>query len=314
MPAKLGAMRAVVDLGSNSVKYLMGDFFRGAPRVISNNSKVTRLAEKMDLNGGYLEKSALLRTDEALKLFSKELINAQIEVVATAAARKAKNVEELKKIVKNRLNAETRVITGAEEALWSQRGAKIAAHAVFGENQPLAYIDLGGASTEISFSESNSPSHSFSVGAVSLMEGLGLDTIPTDDETWAAARKKLPSFFDSKILRDLSQFSKTQKNRISIAVGGTLVIAAKLATQDPKNVTDYGIICKREVLGELNERLRPLSREERLALPNMAPGREDLLNGGLLALDFLMNALGSEQTLITPWGLRHGLLFANSGP
>ncbi len=266
----------------------------------------------MDKNGGLLEASALKRSEEALKIFSAELSQSEIEVVATAAARKARNADQLAEMVKKHLGSPMRILSGEEEAIWSQKGARIAAESVFGKEESFSFIDLGGASTEISFSEENSPRHSFPVGAVSLLEALGLDEIPTSDSRWLDAKKSLSSQFEQLPMTVLENFSR-QRTRRAIAVGGTLVIAAQVATcQDPVRRNDFGILCRRSEFAKFNENLRLLDREDRQKLSGMEPGREDIMTGGLLALDYLLMKLGCEEVFVTSWGLRHGLLFGKA--
>jgi exopolyphosphatase/guanosine-5'-triphosphate,3'-diphosphate pyrophosphatase len=302
-------MRAVVDIGSNSVKFLAGELSRGAPSIHSSASSVTRLAEKMSDDHPFLSDGALDRTKKALGSFAKKLQGMDITVVATAAARRAKNADQLAQIVQDTLGVPMRIISGSEEAELSRRGASLAAAAVFPKERDFGFIDMGGASTEISFSDKSGPKHSFPSGAVIFLERLGLTQIPASDETWAQARQGISSFFQGADFSRLRDFAR-KGQRQWIAVGGTLMIAAKIAASS-KMKSLYGVLARKDELTALNERVRKMPVEARLQLEGMEKGREDILCGGLLALEFLLTEFQSHSVFITGWGLRHGILFGS---
>ena len=281
----------------------------GAPSISKSGSKVTRLAERLSEGGGMISEAALARTQLALQEFATALAGIPIEVVATAAARRAKNSEQLAKIVEATLKSPMRIISGNEEAELSRKGASIAARAEMSAEKEFLFVDMGGASTEISFSSLQAPKHSFPCGAVTFMEKLGLGEMPNSDKTWDQAKHSLQPFFPVAEFAPLKAYAQTLKNPPMVAVGGTLVIAAKIASGLKNFPSPYGILVTREKLALLNEKVRLMDQSERLKLEGMETGREDILCGGLLAIDYLMKNFAAENLFITGWGLRHGLLF-----
>jgi exopolyphosphatase/pppGpp-phosphohydrolase len=96
-----------------------------------------------------------------------------------------------------------------------------------------------------------------------------------------------------------------------VAVGGTLVLAAKLLLEEGSERVenlDAGLKLSRVAFERLNERLRKLRVAERLQLPYMVAGRADIVCAGLLCLTHVMERARLAEVLVTDWGLRHGIL------
>lgn len=303
-------MRAVVDIGSNSIKYLVAQVERGALTPVDSGSWVTRLGKNLEKSGGLLEESSLEATAKALVEIASKLKGPRklesLRVVATAAARNAKNPEALATRVKKHLGVDLEILSGQDEALWSMRGARQAAVQNF-PNESFVYLDVGGASTEVGFLHPSFRAHSFDGGALRCHQGLGLDLIPVKDEAWNEARIDIHKYFPENAYKPLLADYQAHSYR-AVAVGGTLLLAT--AYCNPVLRSPSGCLVTRSELEELADRVRRKSLRDRLAMNDMDADRADILPAGILVLTTCLARLGQNEVFVTSWGLRHGLMSA----
>ena len=311
--------RAVVDIGSNSVKYTIAEIdpsSLSAPRVLEARSWVTRLgagSESRTLLPESIEatRAALLEMKAAFARRPALDPSRDLVAVATSAVRDARNPEAMTDAVAEILGVPLRVLSGDEEARISLRGASHAGAKHYGR-LPLLFIDIGGASTEIGMTEPVFAARSFQAGAVRCLKALGFQEAPIPDLTWARREERLETFFTPAEWDTLRMRFAAMPTR-AVTVGGTLVLAAKLLDSESQPgvaAAETGWIVPRARFEELNERLRGLSLEERLKLPFMVPGRADIVCVGLSILCHVLRRAGITETLVTDWGLRHGLLLS----
>ena len=302
-------MRAVVDIGSNSVKFLAAKVHRNAIEALGSESMVTRLGRGLE-KSGLLSQKSITDTVAALEKIKLSLVKLGVldtTVVATSAVRDCKNAETISEPVQRIFSVVLRILSGQEEAFFSLKGAVAAANQLLG-TEDCVFIDVGGASTEVSVQKPEFLAHSFQAGAVRCHERLNLPETKISDVEWKVAQEKIQEFFPLQEWKHLtSNFTKT---RPVVAVGGTLVLAAKIAGAVIEK--GCGIRITRSRLEELNENLRNLTVTERMALPGMEVGRADIICAGILVLTTLLNRLGAEDVLLTTWGLRHGILLSGS--
>src|SRR4051812_14324977 len=141
------ATRAVIDIGTNSVKLLVADVSQGRVDPLYEGSEQTRLG------AGFYETHRLLpeaitKTAEAVRDFvarAERFGPVSLHVIATSAARDAVNQNELAEAIQSESGKDLAVITGDKEADWAFSGVasdpRLAQHA-------LLVMDIGGGSTE----------------------------------------------------------------------------------------------------------------------------------------------------------------------
>ena len=145
--AMVSARRAVIDVGTNSVKLLVADVTGRQVTPVHEESRQTRLGK-----GFYethrLQPEPIARTAEAVWEFSETANDhgaESVRVIATSAAREAVNPKDLTDCIFRACGLKTEIITGAREADWAFQGvatdAELASH-------PLLILDVGGGSTE----------------------------------------------------------------------------------------------------------------------------------------------------------------------
>ena len=181
--AGFGARRfAVVDVGTNSVKFLLAERAPdGAWLTLADRAEVTRLGEDLERTGR-LGAAPVTRTTEAIASMAEDAGRAGAEAIAavgTAGLRIAPNAAEFIEAVQARCGVTVEVISGDEEA----RLAYLAATAGVEASGPLAVFDSGGGSSQFTFGDPRNVSERFSVnvGAVRLTERFGLDGVVPEE-------------------------------------------------------------------------------------------------------------------------------------
>lgn len=311
-------MQAVVDIGSNSVKFTLGEVRRGVPLVKVRKSWVTRLGRDLSRTGR-LHPESVAATDKALAemaaLLAQEPAGTPVHVVATSAVRDCQNPEAVADAVRARLGVNLNVISGAEEARLSLKGASASAVLSGRSTNQGLYIDVGGASTEVGVVAPHWAAHSFQAGGVRCHEGLGLDEMPVPDALWAEAKRRMVDYFPEAGWQTI-EAQNDLKGRHIVAVGGSLLIAARLASAKTVSHPEAGFIgyeIDPKRLEAFNEDFRKKGMDERLRVPGIEVGRADILPAGLLCLLHVADRVKAPDVFITDWGLRIGLLFELTG-
>src|ERR1039457_5585804 len=139
--------RAVIDVGTNSIKLLVADVRGRDVQPVHEESRQTRLGK-----GFYethrLQPETIAHTAEAVWEFSeiaRERNSQSIRVIATSAARDAMNPTDLTSAIERASGLKTEIISGAREAEWVFQGVttdpELASH-------PGLLLDVGGGSKE----------------------------------------------------------------------------------------------------------------------------------------------------------------------
>ena len=308
MDVKLVLMRAVVDIGSNSTKFLLARTQRGAKAAdFQMGSAVTRLGRGVH-STGHFDAEALKDTIHTLEKFAQIFRDQRcldIVVVGTSAVRDATDRDRLGAEVQRIFNVDLRILSGIEEAEFSMRGAGRAASDAFG-SAPLVFCEVGGASSQVGMFDPEFLAHSFQAGAVRCHEGLGLDKIPVSDESWQRAENEIARYFPAAVWQNLLNKWVLLGSAHAVGIGGSLMLAAKVAGAEAKG--DRGYLWSRSGIRLFNEKFRKLTLEARLKTPHMDPGRADVMCAALLCLDHILTKIGKEEIFVTGWGLRHGLI------
>ncbi|MBI3874383.1 MAG: prepilin-type N-terminal cleavage/methylation domain-containing protein [Verrucomicrobia bacterium] len=224
--------RAIIDVGTNSVKLLVADVRGGEALPVLEQSEQTRLGR-----GFYqtrrLQPDAIAHTAKAVADFAAragELHSAPPRVIATSAARDALNAPELADAVLRASGLALEVITGDQEAVFAFRGVSSDPTLA---GKPLLILDVGGGSTEFILGEGDETKfcRSFPIGSVRLIEELSPSDPPAHGEL-ASCRRRVKEFLDGEIRATLAPALQTASNRaggvLLVGTGGTTTILARM--------------------------------------------------------------------------------------
>ena len=297
----------VLDIGSNSVLLLIGERAPSGWRVLTDQTRITRLGEGFGV-AKRLQLEAVQRTLRAIDEYLAECRAWQAERIvaaATAVVREASNANAILQPLRERLppHAEIRVLSEQEEATLSYLSVALDDTLGIGAER-LAVIDIGGGSVEVAVGQGAQREvwRSFPVGAGRVREQYMPSDPPHPREVLAATRALDEAF---ALLRELPQPDRV------VSIGGTgvnlAVLALGLTAFAPARV--YGVWFGDETPAALLERLLRLSDAERRTLPGIEPDRAPLLHVGALILERALFALRREEVQISTRGLRYGILW-----
>ena len=314
-PYMTNALRAVIDVGTNSVKLLIAEVTSGGVHPVHEESRQTRLGQ-----GFYetheLQPTPIAHTAEAVRVFA-DTARAKhchtIRVIATSAARDAVNPTALTSAILQASGLVTEIISGAREADWAFQGVATDTELA---KYPLLLLDVGGGSTEfiLGHGQKKNFAHSFPLGTVRLMERFPVSDPPTPAE-YAACHDWLKHFLNAEVRPQLyPALQLEQKNGAVqlVGTGGTSSILARLETQsdrfDREQIESTVLTFDRLVAHRQNLWFLPLAeRKEIKGLPKL---RADVILTGALIFEAVMAEFGFTELRVSTRGLRFAAVMA----
>jgi exopolyphosphatase / guanosine-5'-triphosphate,3'-diphosphate pyrophosphatase len=299
--------RAVIDVGTNSIKLLVADVSGRDVQPVLEESRQTRLGK-----GFYethrLQPETIACTAEAVWEFAeiaRERNSSSIRVIATSAARDAVNPTDLTSSIERASGLKTEIISGAREAEWAFQGVATDLELA---KTPLLLLDVGGGSTEFILGHGLKKhfAHSFPLGTVRLLEKFPHSDPPTRGE-FTKCRDWLKNFLHREVRSQLEPALKKETGEIQlVGTGGTTGILAriekKLDRHDrekiERTVLSFGqVVAHRKNLWKL-----PLA--ERKEIPGLPKLRADVILTGVLIYEAVMEEFGFKQLRVSTRGLR----------
>ncbi len=323
---------AAVDCGTNSLRLLLADVDPGRAEItdVTRRMEIVRLGQGVD-STGRLAPEALARTIAVLRDYADIIARSgaqAVRMVATSATRDADNAVEFVRLVKEVLGVAPEVLTGAEEAVLSFTGAT-AELAAGPDRGPFLVADIGGGSTEFvlgpgGYGGAGSPpvrgglrgvvppgyrAISVDVGCVRMTERHLHGDPPTDQEVAAAiadidaALDTVPAAVPVRQARTLVGLAGSVTTVAAIAMGlpaydAALIHHARVSAADVHAVT-RGLLAQ--------------PRSARAAIDVLHPGRVDVIGGGALVLDRLMQRSGFGEVLVSEHDILDGMAWSLAG-
>ena len=289
--------QAVIDIGSNSIRLTLYETEGQSFHILFREKIMAGLA-------GYVEEGKL--SAEGLECACKGLLTfrsilqtleiARISVFATASLRNISNTEQALAIIRAATGYSVEVISGEQEALFGYAGAMKELRLSSG-----AFLDIGGASTEIVTFEESLPVDfaSFSIGSLSLYRRCVKKILPGE-----GSLRHLRQEISRTI--DVSEGALAPRPLI-VGVGGTARAALKLARHYYKMSDD----CRSMTAGQLDGLCKFLRSGKKGAsdlILRLEAERIHTLVPGLLILQHVFHLFGAQQLIISSYGVREGYL------
>jgi len=299
--------RAVIDVGTNSVKLLVADVSGRDVRPVHEESRQTRLG-----HGFYethqLQPESIARTAEAVWEFgeiAREKNAAVVRVIATSAARDAANPKDLTNAIERACGLQTEIISGAREADWAFEGAATDTTLAL---RPLLLLDVGGGSTEFILGRGTRKhfAHSFPLGTVRLMEKFPHHDPPTKSE-FKACRDWLGKFLLDEVRPQMEPaLSKEDGDIQLVGTGGTTSILARVEKKLDRFDRDQieSTVLSFDQVAAHRKHLWQLPLAERKEIKGMPRQRADVILTGVLIYELVMEEFGFEQLRVSTRGLR----------
>jgi len=298
---------AGVDIGTLTCRLLIADVSTTDGRLteLRSERRILRLGEGVDQTG-QLSVAAMDRVIQCLQEW-RELIGASLvdatAAVATSAVRDAANRDEFLDCVKREAGFEVELVSGEEEAWRTLLGIRSGLpHSVI----DMLALDIGGGSTEFILDRPGHKPvvHSIDVGVVRLCERLLHHDPPTDDEVhqareWVARETKVA-------VADMGNYQAATFVGTAGTITSLAAMAQKLPVYEPVRIHNY--MLKLDTIQELEQTLLSRKKSDRVGLPGLENGREEVIVAGAIIIRTIMETLGNSSVLVSDLGLREGVL------
>lgn len=299
--------RAVIDVGTNSIKLLVADVRGHDVQPVHEESRQTRLGR-----GFYethrLQPETIAHTAEAVWEFAetaREKNAGSIRVIATSAARDAVNPMDLTGSIFRACGLQTEIISGAREAEWAFRGVTTDPELA---DQPLLLLDVGGGSTEfiLGRGEEKHFAHSFPLGTVRLMEKFPHSDLPKKTE-FNDCREWVKHFLHHEVRPQVAPALKNETGEILlVGTGGTTSILARIEKKldrFDRDKIERTVLSFEQVVAH-RKHLWKLPLEKRKEIVGLPKLRADVILTGVLIYEAVMEEFGFKQLRVSTRGLR----------
>jgi exopolyphosphatase / guanosine-5'-triphosphate,3'-diphosphate pyrophosphatase len=305
----LGATRyAVIDVGTNSVKFHIGERSAdGAWGTVVDRAEVTRLGERLD-QIGELGERRMMQTIDAIAAMAEDATQsgvAGIAAVGTAGLRAAANSAAFVADALQRCGVEIEIISADEEA---RLGYLAAISGLDLDEGSLIVFDTGGGSSQFTFGHGRRVEERFSLelGAVRLAERFGLGgTVPEDEFAEAL----------DAVSAELGRLDGRPAPDALVGMGGAVTnlaaVMLELGSYDPDLV--QGTSLDLPEIDRQIELYRSCTVEERRRIVGLQPNRAEVILAGACIVRTVLAKLGCRSLTVSDRGLRHGLLVERFG-
>jgi exopolyphosphatase / guanosine-5'-triphosphate,3'-diphosphate pyrophosphatase len=293
---------AVVDIGTNSTRLLIGDVEETGVVEVERRTTVTNMGRGVDHSG-------LICTDAVddvctvigdYKARYEEMGAERVSAIATSAVRDAVNGDAFIAELRERFGLDARLLTGNEEANLTYLGAT--SHRPAGDSTLV--FDIGGGSTELIVGSGKKVGFHISLQAGTIRQS---ERHLTRDPPDPHELEDLAADIRNQIDRAIAAQAQVEPSR-SIAVAGTptslAAIDQALEPYDPGRVHGYRLGLKR--IQRMLSRLSSLPLAERLRVPGLHPGRAPTIVAGTVILVQVMRAFNVKEVEVSELDILHG--------
>jgi len=322
---------AAVDCGTNSLRLLVADvdLDRAELTDLTRRMEIVRLGEGVDKTGR-LAPAALARTIGVLREYADIIAGfaaQSVRMVATSATRDAGNAAEFVRRVSDVLGVAPEVLSGAGEAMLSFTGATAELAADHGG--PFLIADIGGGSTEFVLGPGGPggtgggqppvtwgglggivpPGYSaisVNIGCVRMTERHLRGDPPTPREI-AAATADIDAALDA--VADAVPVSEA-KTLVGLAGSVTTVAAIAMGLSGYDAARIHHARVSAADVHAVTLALLAQTRTVRAGIGVMHPGRVDVIGGGALVLDRIMDRFGFTEVLVSEHDILDGIAWS----
>ncbi len=292
-----GGQVAVVDIGSNSLRLVIYDGIRRAPRTLFNEKVMCGLGRGLE-HTGRLDPDGVALARENLQRFvalARSVGVRRLDVLATAAVRDASDGRSFVADVQRRHRLKVKVLAGAEEGRLSAYGVLAGipdANGVVG--------DLGGGSVELVPVAGGQvgPAATLPIGPLRLADYAGDD-------------RKLRDAID-KHLASVPWLGAKVDGGAFYAVGGAWRALARIhmeQTRYPLHIIQHYTVPR----GDAEDFLDIIARQSRKSLEKITTvsrKRLDVVPIAARVLQRLLRRVGPKHLVFSAFGLREGHIFS----
>ncbi|MBQ7193890.1 MAG: hypothetical protein IJR98_05930 [Synergistaceae bacterium] len=301
-------IKAVIDIGSNSIKMRIADVSAGKIKVLCDETEFVRLGRGMSSTRALSLESMRMSCDATVKMSRKaKRLGAKIIIVGTMALRIAANASEFVKMVKAETGLDVKILSGEEEAKYSWLGASDG----FDFGGEAVMFDTGGGSTEFVASSEGRVRRvvSVPVGAVNLSEQFFLKS---DEPVKKAAVDEAMNHINNLFTEnDIESFRIKDVKVIAVGGGVAAMSGVKNACENFVPSKLHGTVLTQNDIVRQIKLYSSLTLSERENIIGLPKSRADIILGSACIVFEALNVLGAKSCVVSINGLRHGLLLGD---
>nr|WP_202385906.1 Ppx/GppA family phosphatase [Alteraurantiacibacter aestuarii] len=291
--------RAVIDIGSNTVRLVIYSGSRRAPNVWLNEKVTAKLGRDLASTGSMPDKAMDLALSGLARFAAilSDIDVRDVQVVATAAVRDARNGLEFLERVRA-LGLQPRLLTGEEEAT-------ISAYGVIGAFPGAQGVvaDLGGGSLEL-----------VAIGDGTSHDGVSL---PLGTLRLPALREKGEAAFRKAVNKELvgADWARHLDGPLYLVGGTWRAFAAFSMYRSKYPLSDPQAYClSNEEAEKVARKLMQMQPAQLSSISGISSSRAAGLPDAAAMLRVILSTLKPDGIVISSWGLREGLLFQQLEP
>jgi len=296
--------KGVIDIGSNTINLLIGEYVEGGWQRIAEFKNPARLG-KGGIDKNILTEAAIGRglaaLEEHLKK-TKELKCEVVEAYATAAVRDASNKDVFLGLVKENLDFDIQVIAGKREAELIALGIK--SSGAIGPETNLI-LDIGGGSTEFILVENGDIKflQSFQLGVTRLLEKF----IP-GDPIGVDSQKEITDHIESTLSEIKSIIEKYKPKRL-VGASGSFDSLAQIHSE--KQGIEFDTVNNEINLNpyhEIAKQILSIDMTERAKIEGLVPHRVETIPMAVLLIDYILSIGDFKEIYQSSYALKEGAM------
>lgn len=310
-------IRAVADIGTNSCKLLVARVAAGTVEPLFERSEQTRLGRGL-YDTAHLSDEAIAATARVVREFrdtADEHGATAFHVLATSAARDARNGHQLADAIREASGAELEIISGEREAELVYTGVRSQSDRT---GRSVLAVDVGGGSTEFILGDGGHPvfSASYEIGTVRMLSRLELVDPPGEaamNDQITALRQLLEQEVAPHFRPAMDGLAERPLE--ALGPGGTTTYLARIhhGTDEFDRETFEATRFSVADLRALAARLWRMTHAERENLKGLPANRADVILLGSAIYLAVLEQFNIPHLRVSTRGLRFGLLLENGG-
>jgi len=300
---KMSETIAVIDIGTNSIKFCIVKKHNGNLIPILDSVYATRIGENFRQTGE-ISSEAMERNIHVIQKLceqSRQSGVSRIIAIGTMIFRSAINADIFIYKVQSFCGINIHVLSGDEEARFSYMAAMSSIHNISGN---ICVMDTGGGSTELTFGKNNniSKSLSFDIGAVLLTESFCInDPVKEQDlkMMWHHIQQTINLYEIAQAI-----------NKLIGSCGAITTMAAvkyRLSKYD-SDVIHGSILTQNDVLNQIDLYASKTIHQRRQII-GIQSGRADIALAGACIVKYVMEQLQCNQIIVCDRGVRYGVVY-----
>lgn len=295
----------VIDVGTNAIRLQIARVFvNGTFRVIFDDREPIRLGEAV-FRTGQLAPEPIARALQVIARFAtvgRRHKVSSLRAVATSAVRDASNGQTFVQEVEKAAGLRLEVISGQDEARYIARGIL---PSVGRRSGPLALVDLGGGSTEISIIQSGAVGLSISIpiGSARLTE-----MYCRSDPLLASDEALLREHVRRSLCTEIASPTPCATIVGSAGTVGALANMVRKQASGPRPRNEVRTTFSVRDLNRISASIRQMNLAERSRTPGIEEKRSETIVAGAIILEEICNHLGARSIEMVRRGLRDGVM------